>query len=136
MKINPYLAFDGQCEAAFTFYAKCLGGNIVMMMTYGQSPMAAQTAPEHHNRILHTTMLIGDQVLAGADAPPNHFSKPQGFCVSIDIQDAAEAERVFNALSQNGAVQMPMQETFWALRFGMFIDQFSIPWMINCGKPM
>jgi len=136
MKINPYLAFDGQCKAAFEFYAKCLGGEIQMMMTNGESPMAAQTAPEHRDRVMHTSLKVGDEILAGADAPPQHYSKPQGFCVSLDIKEPAEAERVFNALSENGKVQMPLQETFWAQRFGMFIDQFGTPWMVNCGKSM
>jgi PhnB protein len=135
MKINPYLAFNGQCEAAFKFYEKCLGGSIVFMMTYGDSPMAGQTPPDQHQRIMHATLAIGDQVLAGADAPPDHYRKPQGFCVSLDLQDAVEGERIFTALSENAVVQMPIQETFWALRFGMLIDQFGTPWMVNCSKP-
>ncbi|HXA49676.1 MAG TPA: VOC family protein [Candidatus Acidoferrum sp.] len=136
MQINPYLAFDGQCKHAFQFYAKCLHGEIVFMMTNGESPMASQMPPEQHDRVMHASLKVGEEMLAGADAPPEHYRKPQGFCVSLDIKDPAEAERVFGALSENGTVQMPLQETFWALRFGMFIDQFSIPWMVNCGKPM
>jgi PhnB protein len=136
MQINPYLAFDGQCKRAFQFYAKCLHGEIVFMMTNGESPMASQMPPEQHDRVMHASLKVGEEMLAGADAPPEHYRKPQGFCVSLDIKDPAEAERVFGALSENGTVQMPLQETFWAQRFGMFIDQFSIPWMVNCGKPM
>jgi PhnB protein len=73
---------------------------------------------------------------AGRRLPPNHYQKPQGFSVSISTNDPAEADRVFNALAENGAVQMPIQETFWAVRFGMVTDRYGIPWMINCGKPM
>jgi PhnB protein len=136
MKINPYLAFDGQCKRAFQFYEKALGGKINFMMTMGESPMADQTPPEQRDRIMHASLSVDDQMIAGADAPPQHFSKPQGFCVSVDVPEPADADRIFNALSEGGKVQMPIQETFWAKRFGMLIDQFGQPWMVNCSKPM
>jgi PhnB protein len=135
MRLNPYLTFDGQCEAAFRFYEGCLGGKIVMMMTYGESPLADQAPPGWRGKVLHATLALGDQVLAGADAPPEHYQKPQGFSVALDVDDAAEAGRIFEALAEDGAVQMPLQETFWALRFGMVVDRFGTPWMINCGRP-
>lgn len=134
MKINPYLGFDGQCEEAFKFYEKSLGGKIEMMMKNGESPMANQTPPNRRDHILHATLMIGDQIIQGADTPEQHFSKPQGFSVSLHIEDPAEAERAFKSLSEGGTVQVPLQETFWAQRFGMLIDRFSIPWMVNCGK--
>jgi PhnB protein len=133
MQLNPYLTFNGQCEAAFKLYEKCLGGKIVMMLPYGDSPMADQTPPGCRGKILHCTFALGDQVLAGVDAPPERYQKPQGFSVALNLDDAAEAERIFNTLAENGTVQMPLQETFWAVRFGMLVDQFGIPWMINCG---
>ena len=136
MTISPYLSFNGDCAKAFQFYEKCLGGKIVFTMTWGQSPMAAQTPADQHDRVMHTTLKVGDQTFSGADAPPDRHRKPHGFCVALEIPAAEEADRVFQALSENGTVQMPMQETFWALRFGMLIDQFGTPWMINCGKPM
>ena len=136
MKIHPYLSFNGQCEAAFKFYEKCLGGRIAFMMTYGESPMAQQTPPDQHGRIMHVTLVVGDQTLAGADAPPQFYREAHGLCVSLNVDDAAEAERIYAALAEGGSVQMPLQETFWGLRFGMFRDRFGTPWMINCGKPM
>ena len=136
MSIAPYLSFNGQCEKAFQFYEKSLKGKIIFMMKNGESPMADQTPPDRRDHILHATMTLGDQTLQGADAPPDHYRTPQGFSVSLSIDEPAEAERVFQALSENGQVQMPLQETFWALRFGMLVDQFSIPWMVNCAKPM
>jgi len=137
MKIISYLAFNGQCDEAFQFYEKVLGGKILMKMTYGDAPAGTPTpSPEAKNRIMHVTLAVGDQLLQGADAPGQHFSKPQGFCVMLSVDDAAEAERIFQALAENGQVQMPMQETFWAKRFGMLIDRFSIPFMVNCNKPM
>ena len=69
MQLNPYLLFDGQCEAAFKFYEKCLGGKIVAKVTYGESPMAKDTPPGRHNKILHARLMVGDNVLMGSDAP-------------------------------------------------------------------
>jgi PhnB protein len=134
MKITPYLTFNGRCEEAFKFYEKSLGGKIQMMMTYGEAPEGEKTPPESRNRIIHVTLTVGDQILQGSDAPPQYYSKPEGFSVSIGLEDPAEAERIFKALAENGTVKMPLQETFWAQRFGMVIDRFDIPWMVNCGK--
>ena len=134
MQLNPYLTFNGQCESAFKFYEQCLGGKIVMMMTHGESPMSEQTAEEWRDKILHAQLTIGDIVLMGSDAPPDYFEKPQGFSVNLQFEDVAEAERVFLALAEGGTVRMPLQETFWAKRFGMFVDHFGIPWMINCSE--
>ncbi|WP_103670242.1 VOC family protein [Pseudanabaena sp. BC1403] len=134
MQLNPYLTFNGQCEAAFKFYEQCLGGKIVMMMTHGESPMAEKTAEAWRNKILHAQLTIGDIVLMGSDAPPDYFEKPQGFSVNLQFEDVAEAERVFQTLSESGTIRMPLQETFWAKRFGMFVDRFGIPWMVNCSE--
>jgi len=134
MTLNPYLNFNGQCETAFKFYEKCLGGKIAFKMTYGESPMAKETPPERHNRILHARLIVGNAVIMGSDTPPECYQKPQGFSVSINVEKPEEAERVFTALSEKGSVGMPITETFWALRFGMLVDQFGIPWMINCEK--
>jgi PhnB protein len=134
MQLNPYLMFNGQCEAAFKFYEKCLGGKIAFKITNGESPMAKETPPERRNQILHARFVVGDMVLMGSDAPPERYEKPQGFFVSLGIEEPAEAERVFHALSEKGKVLMPIGETFWAIRFGMLVDQFGIPWMINCEK--
>lgn len=135
MQLNPHLGFNGQCEAAFKFYEKCLGGKIELMMTYGESPMAEQTPAAWRGKIIHATVAMADQRLTGGDVPPESYQKPQGFYVLLNISDAAEADRIFKTLAENGVVQMPVQETFWALRFGMCVDQFGTPWMINCGKP-
>ena len=132
MDLNPYLMFNGQCEAAFKFYEKCLGGKIVASQTFGDSPMAEKTPSEWRNKIIHARLEASGRVLMGSDAPPEHFEQPKGFAVSISIGDPAAAERIFNALSENATVQMPIQKTFWSVSFGMLIDQFGIPWMVNC----
>ena len=134
MQITPYLAFQGKCEEAFKFYEKVLKGKITFSMRYSESPMKDQCAPEQRNNIMHTSLQVGDEFIHGTDAPGQHYSKPAGFCVSINLKDLAEAERIFKELSEGGQVQMPLQKTFWAAGFGMFIDRYSIPWMVNCAQ--
>ncbi len=134
MQLNPYLSFDGQCEAAFKFYERCLSGKITMLETYGNTPMAKEMPPEVHKKIIHARLVAGDKVLMGSDACCGRYEKSQGFHVTIGVDSAVEAERVFKALSENGTITMPLQETFWATRFGMLVDSFGIPWMINCEK--
>jgi PhnB protein len=134
MQINPYLNFDGQCEAAFKFYEKCLGGKIEVMFLFEGSPAADQVPPEWRKKVLHARLAAGDHVLMGSDAPPGRYQKPQGISMSLSVEDPAEAERLFYDLAENGKVTMPIQATFWALRFGMLIDHFGIPWMVNCEK--
>jgi PhnB protein len=132
-----YLSFDGHCEAAFKHYEKILGGKILMMARYADAPADAGVPqnPETAARIMHARLQVGDRLLMGGDAPPQFATKPQGFCVSIQVDDAAEAERIFRALGEGGVVQVPLGETFWAHRFGMLIDKFGTPWMVNCEKP-
>jgi PhnB protein len=134
MQLNPHLCFNGRCDAAFKFYEKVLGGKILMRLTYGESPMAGQTSPDFKDRIMHVRLAVGDMLLMGADAPPQVYQPMQGMVVTLGVDTPAEAERVFKALSENGTVGMPLQETFWAQRFGMLTDQFGTPWMVNCEK--
>ena len=134
MQLNPYLHFNGQCEAAFKFYEQCLGGKIEAMVSHEGTPVADQVPAEWRSKIVHARLVVGGRVLMGMDAPPDHYQKPHGFNVNIGIEDPAEAERIFHALVENGTVTMPFGETFWAIRFGMLVDRFGIPWMINCEK--
>lgn len=133
MKLNAHLNFNGQCAAAFAFYEQHLGAKPVFSLTYSASPMADQFPPDYADKIMHATIEIGETLVLGTDSPPGFYEQPNGFCMTLGMEDPAEAERVFNALAENGKVNMPLQQTFWAQRFGMLIDQFGIPWMINCG---
>ena len=135
MSFNPYLYFNGQCEEAFGFYEKCLGGKITFMMRWEGSPMAGQAPPGWAKKILHAGLASGDGVLEGCDAMPGEYQKPQSFGVMFRPQDVAEAECVFHALAEGGTVHIPMEETFWALRFGKVVDRFAVPWLVNCEKP-
>ena len=134
MHINTYLNFDGRCNAAIQFYQETLGAKLMFKMTWGESPMAKDMPAESHNWIMHSTLAVGDGHLMCADAPSEHYKKPEGMTVSISLSDKSEAERVFKALSTNGNVTMPFTETFWAAGFGMCRDQFGIPWMVNCER--
>jgi PhnB protein len=131
MQSNIYLFFDGECEAAFKFYEQCLGGKIDAMMTYGDAPMSEEFPSEQRDRIMHANLTVDSMVLMGSDTPPDGFEKPQGFSVNLQFDDLVEAERIFQKLAENGTVRMPFQETFWSTRFGMLVDRFGTPWMIN-----
>ncbi|HZT87751.1 MAG TPA: VOC family protein [Stellaceae bacterium] len=135
MKVNPYLMFPGHCEEAFKFYEKVLGGKIEAMMTAEGTPMEQHVAPEQRKKIMHARMTVGGTVLMGSDAPPSQHEPMKGFTVTLNIDEPAEADRVFQALSDGAKVTMPIQETFWARRFGMLTDRYGTPWMINCEKP-
>ena len=134
MLLSPYLFFNGDCEAAFKFYEQCLGGRIEAMRTHASTPAEEQVPTEWRDKILHARLIVGDWVLLASDAPPGHYEKPKGFFVHLQMKDSAQAERIFNALSENGTIQMPFQQTFWAERFGMCVDRFGIPWMVQCER--
>lgn len=134
MHIHPYLNFDGNCAEAFRFYEKALGGEIEAMMTYENSPMADEMSPAWKGRVMHASMKVGDARLMGADSQPDNHLAPQGLYVSLHITDVPEAERVWKELSEGGSVEMDLQQTFWAARFGVCTDRFGTPWMINCDE--
>jgi PhnB protein len=131
MDVNIYLSFDGRCAEAFDFYARVLGGTVEAKHTWGESPDPGGTPPGYEAKIMHAQLRVGDKVIMGADAPPNWRTKPEGFSVSVNVEDEAEARRVFDALAEGGEVKMPFQQTFWAKGFGMLVDRYEIPWMVN-----
>ena len=134
MEVNAYLNFNGNCEEAFKFYEQATGGKIEMKSLWADSPMADQM-PAMKDKIIHARIRIGDTVLMGSDTPPDRFEKAQGFSLSLGAATAADAERLFQALSAGGEVRMPMSQSFFAERFGMLVDKFGIPWMVVCQKP-
>ncbi|MBV9182406.1 MAG: VOC family protein [Acidobacteria bacterium] len=134
MQLNPYLHFNGQCEEAFTFYRSCLGGKIEALLRHQDAPCDTHVPEDWKGKVMHARLVFGDQAIMGCDAPSQCYKTPQGFSASLETKDAAEAEQIFSQLAQDGTVEMPIQETFWAIRFGMVIDRFGIPWMVNCSK--
>jgi PhnB protein len=134
MQLTPYLMFNGTCEEAFKFYEQCLGGKIVAMIDHVGTPAAEHVPAEWQTKIMHARLQVGDAVLMGSDSPPEYFKAAQGSYVSLNLEDPAEAERIYKGLAEGGNVIMPIEETFWALKFAMLTDRFGTPWMINCQK--
>lgn len=134
MEVTPHLMFCGQCEEAFRFYERVLGGQIMTLLTYGKSPLAEQVPLEWRDKIIHASLTIAGGALTGADVLPEQFERPQGFYVLLGIDQPADAERVFAALATGGTVRMAIQETFWSVRFGVLVDRFGIPWEVSCGQ--
>jgi len=132
MQLAPYLSFNGDCEAAFKLYEQVLGGRLGEIFRYGGSPMAQEAPADWHDKVMHASLTIGDQVLMGADQMPGTFEAPKGFSLSLHMRSTADAERIFHELARGGTVQMALQKTFWAERFGVLVDRFGIPWSINC----
>jgi PhnB protein len=136
MQIEPRISliFNGDCDAAFTLYRQCLGGTVTFRLAWGDSPMADQAPAEWRDKILHATLTVGGTSLSGADVLPGAYQRPQGFQVQLNLDDAAAAERIFTQLADGGQVTVPLQQTFWAQRFGAVVDRFGVPWGINCGE--
>lgn len=141
MKLIPYLMFTkGQCREAFQFYAQALRGEIAAVSTYGDMPGAAEHIPRDHlSRVANVqlvaagaTIMGSDNVMGGAAADGDEGRNDT--TVNVDVDTVEEAERVFAALSAGGKVEMPIAESPWALRFGMFQDRYGKPWMVNCMK--
>jgi PhnB protein len=132
MQVTTYLSFNGQCEAAFKFYEQCLGGQIGPIFRYAGSPMANTVPADWSEKVMHGSVTVGGQVLMGGDVAPDRYEQPKGVSLSIQITSADEAERIFRALAEDGKVVVPLEKTFWAERFGMIVDRFGIPWLVNC----
>jgi len=135
MDANAYLMFDGNCAEAFKFYESVLDAKIEHLSTFAGSPAAEHVPPEFGDKVLHATLSVGNTKLMASDAPPGQYKKPEGISVALGLNDTARGEQIFNALSENGQVIMPYQQTFWAAGFGMCVDRFGIPWMVNCEAP-
>ncbi|MGP4842502.1 YciI family protein [Marinobacter sp. 1Y8] len=128
--INIYLNFAGQCREAFEFYADVLGGHVAMMTTHGESPMADEVPADFHNAVMYSVLQVGRLQVMGSDAPPEWYQPPQGMFVQMEMP-ADKAKIAFERLAEGGQIQMPLAPTFWAEQFGMLVDRFGIPWMIN-----
>ena len=131
MQVNPYLSFKGDCEAALDLYARCFGVARGTIFRYGGSPMAGDVPAYWSDKVMHATLTIGDQVLMAADVTPERYEAPKGFSMSVHVDTAADAERIFDQLGEGGRALMPIAKTFWAERFGMVVDRFGVPWLIN-----
>ena len=135
MQVTTYLSFNGQCEAAFKMYEQCLGGQIGAIFRYAGTSMATDVPADWQDKVMHGCVTVGGQELNGADVAPDRYEEPKGFSLAIQLKSTAEAERIFEELSKDGTVVLPLAQTFWAARFGMVVDRFGISWLINCEGP-
>ncbi|MEO5672177.1 MAG: VOC family protein [Ramlibacter sp.] len=134
--LDSYLFFNGNCAEAMRFYEKTIGGQMVSMMTYAESPNPEQCGAEGKNRIMHAHLLMDGRNLMASDTPPGQpMPAPSGFALSLNYPGADEAGKVFDALAAGGKVTMPMAKTFWIESFGMVTDRFGTPWMVGGGAP-
>ena len=129
--VEPYLVFNGNCADAMRFYEKTLGGKLELM-THAQSPMADQAPPGSADRIMHARLDLGGRALMASDAMAGQpYEGMHGFSLSLSYPTTDAAKKIFDALAQGGKVQMPLQKTFWTEGFGMLVDRFGTPWMLN-----
>lgn len=134
IQLAAYLSYNGNCAEAMAFYARVLGARVDALITFGQMPEAMPVPPEHHDKVMHAHLVHPDFELMAGDMPPGQpYVGIQGAMMAITYPTAAEARRVFEALSEGGRVTMPMGETFWADTFGMVTDRFGTPWGVNGG---
>ena len=135
MKVNTYLNYGGNCRQALEFYQKELGGKINMLMTHGESPVPG-LGPEMKDKVLYASFTIADTVIMASDVPADRFQPMRSVYLCHSVDSDADAERIYALLSQGGEVYMPMQETFFATRFGQLRDRFGTSWMVIHEKPM
>jgi PhnB protein len=138
MQLVSYLFYDGHAAEAFDFYARCLGGKVSMKVTFGEMPGSEQMPAAMRDLVAHIALEAGEARLMASDwcSPTGEpFPGIHGNRVSLHADTPEEAERLFNALSEGGKVDMPIAETSWAQRFGMFTDRFGAQWMVNCNNP-
>jgi PhnB protein len=137
MKLNTYLNFGGNCEQAFRFYEKHLGGKLGMITTWDQMPNASKNVPPGMEKaVLHARIELGGAILMGSDVPPGQFQPISSSYLSLSVTSSEEAERIHAILADGGEIFMPMEETFFAFRFSMLRDKFGTSWMIIHERPM
>jgi PhnB protein len=136
MKLHTYLNYGGNCEEAFRFYEKHLGGKITMVMTQGEMPGAKDVPPEVAKKVLHARLELGETAIMASDVPPEHFEPMRSAYLSLSVASSTEADRIYALLSDGGEIFMPIDETFFAFRFGMLRDKFGTSWMILHERPM
>jgi PhnB protein len=134
--LDSYLFFNGQCAEAMNFYQKVIGGQMVSMLTYAQSPDPSQCGADGKDRIMHAHLLVDGRNLMASDSPPGQPTPAMGgYALSLNYPSAADAKKAFDALAAGGKVTMPMAKTFWIESFGMLTDRFGVPWMVGGGEP-
>jgi PhnB protein len=128
-EFNTYLNFPGNCRQAMEFYAKCLGADL-LVMPFSQGPM--EVTPETKDKVLHSRLSKGTQVIMASDCPPGTpLTEGNNFSICINCESREEVDKLFASLGEKGKPVMPAQDMFWGAYFGMITDQFGINWMFN-----
>ncbi|MDQ1120432.1 MULTISPECIES: VOC family protein [Pseudoxanthomonas] len=136
MNVAPYLFFNGNCRDAMRFYAQTLGGAVVAMATVGEAPPDARMPGMPDEAVMHAMVIAGGVTLMASDAcPPQDYTPPHGMTVSLQLDDVAQAERLYAALAEGAQIQLPLGPTFWSPGFAMLTDRFGTPWMLNVVVP-
>jgi PhnB protein len=130
MQVQSYLFFDGRCEEAIDFYKKTLGAEVGMLMRWKDSPDKSMCTPTNENKVMHASLKIVEARVMASDGRNTGSPKFDGFALSVDAKDEADADRLFNGLSAGGKVVMPLGKTFFSPRFGMTQDKFGVNWMV------
>jgi PhnB protein len=131
--ITTYLAFDGSCLQAMTFYEKCLEAELELK-SFAEMP--GDFPKEAKDRIMHARLTKGSETLlmASDGMAGRPLQRGNNFSVAIACESLDEIERLFTAFAENAKVTMPLHDAFWGSRFGMLTDQFGINWMFNFEK--
>ncbi len=136
--MHPYLNFDGQAEEAFNFYKSVFGGEFLMLQKMGDAPDADKIPDNEKNRVMHVALPINEHtILMASDCLPSAghiLKKGNNMYININTDSREEADRLFNGLSADGDIEMPMEDMFWGDYFGSLTDKFGIQWMVNFGS--
>jgi len=135
VRFAQHLTVAGDCEEAFELYSQILGGTILGLRRYADSPLGSQVPPNWQQKVLFASLTAGNTTLHGTDHLPDQYRRPQGFYVSLHIGEPEDAARIFRSLAQGGIVQVSLQKSFWSTHFALFVDRFGIPWEIDHEAP-
>ena len=137
MKVQAYITFGGRCEEALEFYTKSIGAEVLGLHRWKDSPDKDMKGPPgYEEKVMNAIFRIGESDLMADDGMGETTSEFKGMTLAIEVDDDAEAKRVFTALGVGGKVTMPLAKTFWTSSFGMLTDKFGVPWMVNVAMPM
>ena len=134
MHVQPYVFFDGRCEEAIDFHKNAIGAEVGMLMHWKDSPDKSMCSPDNADKVMHAQFNVGDTTIMASDGRNTGNPNFQGFALTINANDAAEVDRLFNALGESGKVTMPLSKTFFSERFGMLADKFGVNWMLIVAK--
>lgn len=133
MQVNPYLFFDGKCEEALEFYKSKAGAKVTALMRFKEAPDQTNMNPDSRDKVMHAEFTVGETKILASDGYCHGAPKFEGFSLTIQCANDAEAAKLYGALGDGGKVVMPLDKTFFASSFGMITDKFGVGWMVIAG---